>query len=154
MLLRPSYPRRKAATMVETALVFTAFMMLIVGSIDLGVAVFRYHVLSDAARIGVRKAIVHGSNASSSWNGGPWGTTTYGPKAANDSDVKAQAIAPYLVGMDTSKVNVTISWPDGSNAPEKKVTVTLSTTWTPILGFIFGSPTYTLSASSTMLIAH
>jgi Flp pilus assembly protein TadG len=155
MRLQKAKNRRPGATMAESALIMTAFMMLLVGSFDLGMGVFRQYVLSEAARQGVRKAIIHGSLASTNLpGGGPWGTATYGPTAANGADAKAQAIAPFLTGMDPSQVNVTYTWPDSSNLAEKRVQVTLSTTWTPILGFIFGSPTYTISASSEMPIAH
>jgi Flp pilus assembly protein TadG len=140
--------------MVEAALIVTVFLALVTGTIDLAVGVFRQHVLTHAARQGVRQAIVHGELAPSSWKGGKWGPTTYGPVAANDSNPKAQAIAPYLAGMDPANVQVTMTWPDGNNEVESRVTVTLTTTWTPVMGFVFGSRTVTLSASSTMRIAH
>jgi Flp pilus assembly protein TadG len=152
---RPSSNRqRTGAALVEAALVTTVFLALVLGAVDLGGAVFRWHVLSEAARIGVRQAIVHGQNATAGWKGGPWGPSTYGPVAANASDPKAQAIAPYLAGMDPAAVNVTMSWPDSSNAVEKRVQVSLTSTWTPIMGFLFGSPTVRLRASSMMQIAH
>jgi Flp pilus assembly protein TadG len=154
MRLRHKKSRRSGASLVESGLVLTALAMLLIGAFDLGMGVFRQHVLSEAARQGVRQAIVHGSLAPSGWNGGPWGPSTYGPIAANDSNVKAQAIAPYLAGMDPSQVNVTYEWPDSSNATEKRVRVTLTTTWTPIIGFIFGNQSYTLTACSMMPIAH
>jgi hypothetical protein len=134
--------------------VVTVFLILALGAVDLGVAVLRQHVLAEAARQGVRQAIVHGERAPAGWKGGPWGPSTYGPIAATDSDAKAQAIAPYLGGMDPAAVQVTVTWPDGSNAVEKRVRVTLTTTWTPMLGFIVGNPSVTLTGSSTMQIAH
>jgi hypothetical protein len=111
-------------------------------------------VLTEAARQGARQAIVHGERATPGWKGGPWGPSTYGPTAATDSDSKAQAIAPYLGAMDPAAVQVTVAWPDGSNAVGKRVQVTLTTSWTPMLGFIFGSPSLTLTGSSQMRIAH
>ncbi|MFL5245749.1 MAG: TadE family protein [Gemmataceae bacterium] len=154
MRLQNNDDKRCGATMIESVLIFSALMMLLVGAFDLGMGVFRQYVLSEAARQGVRKAIVHGNLCPSGWNGGPWGTATYGPSAATDSDVKAQAISPFLTGLDPSLVTVKYSWPDNSNAAEKRVKVELSTTWTPILGFIFGGTTYTINASSEMQIAH
>ncbi len=73
---------------------------------------------------------------------------------ASDSDIKAQTVAKYLTGMDPGAVTVTFEWPDGSNLVEKRVRLTVSTTWRPIMLFIFGNRTVTLSASSTMPIAH
>ena len=154
MRWQPQIIRRSGTALVETAITITVLLSLLLGSLDLGVAVFRQHALSQAARQGVRKAIVHGSLAPTSWNGGPWGPGTYGPVAATDTDPKAQAIAPFLTGMDPSTVTVTYTWPDGKNTAEKRVQVSLSTTWTPILGFVFGSSPVTITASSEMQIAH
>jgi Flp pilus assembly protein TadG len=156
MRLQRAKSRRSGAAMVESGLILTALMMLLIGAFDLGMVVFRQHVLSEAARQGVRQAIVHGSLAPAGWNGGPWGPSTYGGSTTywNDSDIKAQTIAPYLAGNDPSTVTVKYEWPDGSNAVEKRVRVTLTTTWTPIIGFIFGNQTYTITASSMMPIAH
>jgi hypothetical protein len=154
LLLRRHNTPRRGTTLPEAALTLTVFLTLILGTLDLGLAVFRQNVLSHAARQGARKAAVHGSLAKSGWNGGPWGPTTYGPKAATDSDVKAQAVAAALAGMDASAVQVTFEWPDNSNVSEKRVRVTVTTTWQPIFLFIFGNQTTTLSASSTMPIAH
>lgn len=63
-------------------------------------------------------------------------------------------IRPYLVGLDLSEVTVQVSWPEGENGLEKPVQVTVSTPYRPIMTFIFGSPTFTLSALSTMQIVH
>jgi hypothetical protein len=126
---------------------------MVVGTIDLGLGMYYAHVLSEAARQGARVASVHGANALSSWNGGAWGPSTY-TGTADSTDYHAQAIAAYLPGMDKSQVNITMSWPDGSNAVEKRVTVDLRATWTPVVGSVFGIPSVNLGAGSTMLIAH
>jgi Flp pilus assembly protein TadG len=153
MRLRRTAPRW-ATALPEMAITVTVFLSLMLGALDLGIAVFRLHVVTQAARQGARQAIVHGKTAPSGWNGGTWGPATYGPVAANSADPKAQAIAPYLTGMDLSAVQVTYQWPDNDNAVEKRVQVTVTTTWTPILAFIFGTSSTTISGSSTMLIAH
>src|SRR4051794_4019429 len=54
---------RRGMTLVETALIIIAFLMLVLGTIDLATAVFRYHMLSQAARQGVRQVIIHGELA-------------------------------------------------------------------------------------------
>ena len=47
-----------------------------------------------------------------------------------------------------------MEWPGGTNAQDDQVKVTVSTTYTPMVTFIFGSVTYNLSSSSTMRIAY
>lgn len=145
---------RGGATLLEAAITLLVFLILVLGAIDLGIAIFRTTVLSQAARQGARQAIVHGNLAKPGWKGGPWGPATYGPVAATDSDPKAQAVAPYLGGMDPGDVQVTYTWIDGSNLTEKRVRVTVTTTWSPLTLFIFGHLSLDLRGSSTMPIAH
>ncbi len=56
----PGNRRRRGAAVLETALVLPAFLIITLGTLDLGVGVFRYHVLAQVARHGARQAIVHG----------------------------------------------------------------------------------------------
>jgi Flp pilus assembly protein TadG len=161
MRLRRRQDRRRGTTVAEAGIIITAFLMLIMGTIDLGTAVFRYDVLSQAARQGARRAIVHGSLAPAGWNGGAWGppasypaSNPYTVTASNTSDPVANAIRPSLVGVDPSAVTITVQWVDGSDVTEKRVQVTLNTTWSPLVLFVFGNQTINLSASSMMPIAH
>jgi hypothetical protein len=161
MRQRQHHAARHGATMTELAIIASAAAMLLLGSIDLGTAVFRNHVLSNAAREGARKAMVHGQFAQSGWNQGPWGpgstyptSVPYTVNAGNNSDTIASTIQPFLAGMNPNNVTITVAWPDGNNNVESRVQVTLSTTWQPLLLFIFGNRTVNLSASSTMPIAH
>jgi Flp pilus assembly protein TadG len=142
---------RPGATIVEAAIVLTVFLMLVLCMIDIAIEKLRLHILSEAARQGARAAIVHGSRAKAL---GPWGPGQYGPALASSSDPQAQAIAPFLAGIDPSTVNVTYQWLDGSNAAKARVCVTLTNMWTPIVQSFLGNDSYTLSASSTMPIAH
>jgi hypothetical protein len=130
------------------AIVLMVFLTLVLGMLDLGIAVFRTHVLANAAREGARKAIVHGGMAPESW-----GPATYAG-TANSADPIPTAVQPFLTGLDLSQVTVQASWPEGSNGLEKPVQVTLSMPYQPVMTFIFGNPTFTLSGSSTMQILH
>jgi Flp pilus assembly protein TadG len=151
MRLRPEKRKRPGASLVETALVMVVFLTLLLGMLDLGLGVFRNNILSQAARQTARQAVVHGSLSSV-----PWGPSTYGPVTADDNGAIATALRPYLVGLDPSTVTVQVAWPDGGNAPDQdcRVRVTVSTPYRPMMTFVFGNPTYTLSATSTMPVAH
>jgi Flp pilus assembly protein TadG len=142
--------RRRGAAMAEAAIVLSVFLTLVIGTIDLGLGVFYQQVVSHAARQGVRQAIVHGKNAPPKMTA--WGPAPY--SAAGDSgDAIPTAIRPYLSGLNPSNVTVQVNWIDGDNDLEKRVRVTVSTTWTPmLLGLLGGQKT--LTASSTMPIAH
>lgn len=151
--LKRGRKRRRGAAMLEAAIILPVFILLVFGMIDLGLGVFHYNLLSEAARHGVRQAIVHGEYAPASWNGGKWGPTTI-DVAANSSGVPlVDAIAPLLVHCDLSKTQIKAEWLDGNNAVESKVRVTVTSIYEPMFASIIGGA-IDLSASSTMPIAH
>ncbi|HUY87708.1 MAG TPA: TadE family protein [Pirellulales bacterium] len=142
---------RRGAVMVETAIVMTALIALTLGAIDLQIGVYRYNTLSEAARHGARQAMVHGAMATAAQ--GIWGPGAYNG-TAGDGSPYANAVQPLLVGFPQDNVSIELEWLDGSNAVGKRVRYTLSTTYSPLLGFLIGYPTMTLQAASTMPIAH
>jgi hypothetical protein len=142
---------RRGATVVEMAIVVSVFLTLVLGMLDLGIAVFRYHLLAQAARQGARQAIVHGSMADRL---GPWGPATYAGTADVEGHPIVAAIRPFLVGLDLSQVTIQAEWPDADNKFEQRVRVAVSAPYQPMMTFIFGNPTFTLQGTSTMLIAH
>ena len=147
--------RRRGATIVEMSIVLSVFLMLTLGMIDLGTCVFRYHVLSNAARQGARRAIVHGALANSALDGGPWGPTTIDVAATSTSTPIVggahDGIAGLLVGCNPAQTTIEVQWTKNSNAVGQPVQVTLSTPYTPVMWFLTGG---TLTAASTMQIVH
>jgi Flp pilus assembly protein TadG len=150
MRLLPKASNRRGATLVEAAIVLPVFLTIIIGMIDLGMGVFQANMLSEAARQGARKAVVHGALATSAM--GVWGPGTY-TDHANGAGAIAQAIKPYLVGIDPSTVTITVTWLDGGNAEDNRVRVALTHTYQPITTYVVQG-TIPLSASSTMPVAH
>lgn len=156
--MRPRSKRanRRGASLVEEVLITSAFLALVLGMVDLGTAVFQNHMVSEASRQGARIASVHGSLAPSGWNGGNWGTADYSG-LGNSSDAIPTAIssANALTGLNPANVTISVHWPGGNSAQNgDTVQVTVSTTWTPVYGSVFGNSPYTLSATSIMPIAH
>jgi hypothetical protein len=143
---------RRGVTTVETALVILAFLTLVLGVIDLGLAVFRNHLVCEAARQGARQAIVHGSLAPASM--GAWGPDSLGPVPANDSSPLAQAVQPFLGDFDPTTVTVQAQWLDGGNEPGQRVKVTVNAICPLMLPSLVGVSSLSLHASSTMPIAH
>jgi Flp pilus assembly protein TadG len=136
--------------MAETALVLILFLVLAFGMIDLGVMVSRAQSLSQAARCAARAAIVRGEFADRLGALGP--TAISG--VASDSNAIADAARPHLAIMNPGDVALSATWIDGNNEIDSRVRVTLSADFTPMMTFIFGSPTWTLSGTSEMTIAH
>jgi hypothetical protein len=149
------------------SIILGVFLVLTFGMLDLGMGVYRYHVISNAARQGARQAIVHGANASTL---GVWGPTTIGPIAADssgtaivdstgDSDNRAglKPLLRYGLGIDSlPHTYITLEWIDGSNAVGKRVRCTVTSPYKPFMPLLYpgATTTHTLSASSTMIIAH
>ena len=151
MRLRKPKAIRSGAALLEGAVVFGVFMTLVLGMLDLGIGVFRYHLVSEAARQGARQAIVHGKLAPPQQ--AQWGPTTIDVTANTTGVPLVDAIKPFLVGFDLSQTHVKAEWIDGGGDPDMRVRVTVSCPYQPFITSIFRNP-YNLSASSTMLITH
>lgn len=66
--LRPRLRNERGGTLVETAFSIAILLTLVVGIIEVCWAVYSYHFISNAAREGVRYAIVRGNT----WTQAPW----------------------------------------------------------------------------------
>jgi Flp pilus assembly protein TadG len=157
---------RRGAAAVEAAIVLPVFLLIVLGVIDLGAAVFRYNTLSQAARHGARQAMVHGDLALAGWNGGPWTGTANDPSGGKMIDVRldspstpveqaaVDAVRPMLVNCPPSQTWVRVTWPAGTNEVGDSVRVTVTSTYTPMTSYIVGGVPISLSAASNMPIAH
>ena len=142
---------RRGATMIETSIILNVFLMLILGTFDLGIATYRFNTISQAARQGARAAIVHGALAGESMQ--TWGPSTY-TGTAGDGSTYAKAVSPMLVGFTLANVTIKLEWIDGGNAIQQRVRYTVTTTYRPMLTSFFTNAAYTQTAASTMPIAH
>ncbi len=149
---QPKSNQRRGAAALETAVIYLVFLTMLLGFLDLSLAVFRSHVCAQAARQGARMAIVRGALAPPEL--AEWGPATYN-SVANSGDAIAAAIQPFLDDVvDLGATTITIEWLDGNTDLESRVRVNISTLYSPFLTFVFGNPTWTLSGVSTMPIAH
>jgi Flp pilus assembly protein TadG len=130
MLHRPK-SRRPGAVLVEAAIVYPVFLLLLVGTIVLGLGVFRYQQVAALAREGSRWASVHGGMY----------YQENGKKKTTDADIRDKAILPMASGLDSSQLNYTVTWKDASQMPTytdlygnkvtNTVTVTVTYAWNP-----------------------
>jgi hypothetical protein len=145
------HPMRRGAAIVEAAVVLGVFLTLLLGSLDLALAVLRSNALAEAARRLTRAAIVRGEDATAVFT--PWGPTTC-QGTANDGSDYADAIRDALVVAKLTDVKYRLEWPDGDNASGDRVEATITSNYAPILPSVFGSTRYNLQATSTMRIEH
>jgi Flp pilus assembly protein TadG len=145
--------REKGQATVEFALTAVFVVLLIVGAIELIVMIYTYTVLADAAKEGVRYAIVHGTGVGASNCSGPGGSgvTCSDSSAAN---VKA-AVSKYtaLSFHDSTAVGkgVSVAYPDSYSVAPNRVRVTVAYVYQPLFGL--GWPTITVNAAAEGRIA-
>ncbi len=127
---------RRGTTALEAAVVYPVAMLVLVGTIVVGVGVFDYQQLQFLAREGARYASVHGPTYASV-NNEPMATT---------STVLAQVqeMSVGLSGLNCSAVTFS------SSAMPCTVSVTLTYTWTP--GAFFGPISW--AVTSTMPVTY
>jgi Flp pilus assembly protein TadG len=127
--------RQRGSSLVEGALCFTVFLMILFGMIDFGRGVFAYNFISYAAREGARYAIVRGQSSG---------------RAATNADITA-FIKQEAVGLDPSAVTVNTSWtPDKNSGSTVQVQVQYS--FQPIVPYMPSGP-LTFGSTSKMLIS-
>jgi Flp pilus assembly protein TadG len=106
-------------TLIESALVFGFLIILVIGMLEMSLFLYNYAVLTDAAKEGVRYAVVHGSS---------------GTAPASSDDINNNAVQPFLKASvhEIPPSSVTVNYPDGSNAPGNRVQVTVSYLYDPL----------------------
>jgi Flp pilus assembly protein TadG len=170
--------------LVEFALVLPIFMVILIGMVDLGRAIWANNSVANAAREAARFASVHGGTckdltstgcvSSNYCPVGPPGPKTAIPSASSSCPYPSsskQSIYDtangFLVGGGTTTVTACYYNPtsanscsgntDSSGANNTRgmaVSVTVSTTVPIILGSFLGFSTMTVSGTSTMLVNH
>lgn len=143
--------RRHGAVVVEGAIVLGVFLVVLFCMLDLSLLVLHQNTLVEASRRLSREAMVHGEKSTPERT--VWGPTTLHGTAAENSE-RGTALRPELVTFEHAMVAYTIEWPEGSNAPDDPVKVTLTYNYEPMVPFMLGSSSIPLQSTSTMRIAH
>lgn len=123
-----SFGSEEGSLVVETALSLLLVIPMVFWLFEMCMLTYTYSVLGDAARQGVRYAIVHGTNSSNC--SGP----SSGCADASGANVTAvvQSAAAYSFH-DLSQMTVQVTYPDGSSAPPSRVNVTIDYSYVPYL---------------------
>jgi Flp pilus assembly protein TadG len=111
--------RRRGVVLAEMAIVLPAMLLLILGTIVVGLGVFRYHQIAYLAREGARWASTHGP------------TYCMDQKASTPTaqDVLTQAVVPHMAGLSSADLTPSLTWNTGLTLP--MATFTLSYRWVP-----------------------
>ena len=133
--------------MIEFCLsVWTLFLMAFL-IFEFCMAIYTYSVLGNAAREGVRYAIVHGTDNSSC--SGP----SSGCADSGGNNVTAVVNSYASISFhDSSGMTVTPSWPDGTSTPSSRVLVTISYPYVSYLALPgFNSPQMQIKAEGRIV---
>jgi Flp pilus assembly protein TadG len=134
----------RGQALVEFAMTIPVVFMVIFAIIDFGRSLYTYDLVTSAARVGSRYAIVHGS------------ACTPAPGCTASSAGIQTFVRSTVTGVDSSTLNVTATWPavvgcpGGSATPGCPVLVTITYPFKYILSF---NLTVTMTSTSQMVIS-
>lgn len=115
----------RGQALVEFALILPVFLLIVLGILEVARAVWQENTLAYAAREGTRYAIVHGAGSESP--SGP-GASTY---TAPDQDTAVgDVVRRAAIGVPS--ITVSVTWPDGNNQRNSRVTVAASAPFVPL----------------------
>ena len=151
--MRRASQRRSGATLVECAVVYPIFFLLVLGLLVGAAGIFRYSQLASLTREAARYASVHGGQYAQEMK----------VTAPTPADIYNNVVLPMAAGIDTSQLKYSITY-DTSNSPfhttldannnvipiQNTVTVTLTYQWMPE-AFLGG---VTLSSTSVMPMSY
>jgi Flp pilus assembly protein TadG len=160
---------RRAASLVEAALIFPATFLLTIGMVVGAVAIFRYQEVAHLAREGARYAATHGGRYQE--DGLP---TSTGVPAITDNDSMRNYLTQETIALDPNNLTVAVKWETmdssgtraaaagnypayvdtttavpGQVVNQNYVVVTVSYTWFPE-AFLVGPITITSTAEMPM----
>lgn len=114
--------------MVETALALLVVIPVVLWLFELCMLVYTYSVLGDAARQGVRYAIVHGTDS----------TNCSGPTSGCTDSVGANVVsvvnhAAAYSFHNISNMAVQVTYPDDSSTPPARIAIAIDYTYVPYI---------------------
>ena len=134
-------PQRGSA-LIEFALSIFMVVLLMFWVFEMVMLVYTYSVLADAAKEGVRYAIVHGSGVAPANQSGPGNTAAVSTVVTDYAQFSLH---------DVSAITVTPTYLNGDNQAPDLVQVTVSYTYIPYIKLPFTSPTINTSAEGRIV---
>lgn len=133
--------------MVETAIVMSLFMLMMFGIIEFGRAIYTYHMVDNAARIGSRFAIVHGSTCVHTATPDTW------PCGADRTEIQ-NYVRSQSVDLDSQQLTITPTWPSTGNCKTTGCLVDVNATYQFqfLIPFV-STQALTMTSTSEMVIS-
>jgi Flp pilus assembly protein TadG len=143
--------RQRGQAAVEFALVVVFLVVLLVSILEMTMFIYTYAALTNAAKEGVRYAIVHGASAGATVTDTVKSLSTPCATAASGSLLSTVQKYAALSLHNGSSIAINACYPDGDNKPGSAVQVSVSYPYQPIFGLRWAS--VTVSANSVGRIA-
>lgn len=136
---------QRGASIVEFSLTIITVIFVFFLLFEFSLWVYCYNVMSDAAKAGVRYAIVHGSKAADGYRSGPDTpgsvlTSCTASSANVDSVVGEVEKWASFSAYPTASISVTVCYMDGSNTAPGRVQVKVSNPTTPFFSALWLTP--------------
>ena len=121
---------RAGQTLVEFSLVTLMTVIMLLAIVEISRMVLVYTTVANAARVGARYAVVHGSDRTGSGINGPSGPGNNPSQVV--TLIKNVATAGLL---QASNLQITVNYPGGSNAPGQLLSVTVIYPYDPFTSY-------------------
>ncbi|HEY6346222.1 MAG TPA: TadE/TadG family type IV pilus assembly protein [Bryobacteraceae bacterium] len=122
---RRAVPSRRGQALVEFAISALIALLLIFGAVEFSRIMLVYTTLADAARLGARYAITHG--------------TIPGSTGATDPTAGVKAVVQKFLAPGTVNINAAVistSFPDGTTKPGNRVQVNVSYPYNLLISYL------------------
>lgn len=144
---RPRYWKAdNGQALVEFSLIALMFIIMLLSIVEMGRMVLVYTTLANAARAGARYAIVHGGERTGTGFDGP-----SGPGSTTQVQNVVQNFASAGL-IDVSKLGINVTYPTGLNTAGSPVSVTVSYTYDPLVGYFSSILNANLGSTSQGII--
>ena len=149
--------RENGQAMIEFALTITFLTLLIFSIVEMLGFIYTYSVMANAAKEGVRYAIVHGANNSSPSGPATPVTASSPPCTASNNSTNIAAVSKQTKNFagfslhDTSNMTVYVCYLDGNNSVNSVVAVTISYPFRPLFGLGWLSATVNANAAGRIV---
>ena len=147
---RPVIERFRAdrgSAIIEFSLISFMFIILLLSVVEMGRMILVYTTIANAARAGARYAIVHGADQTVS-SSGPGSPCTCTPVQTVVQNFASAGL------VNTSLLTTTVNYPDGTNIPGSRVSVTVSYPYDPLVSYFTSLLSDTLSSTSQGVITY
>jgi Flp pilus assembly protein TadG len=138
----------QGGVLVEFTLIAIMLVVVMLGIVEMGRMVLVYTTVANAARAGARYAIVHGAERT--------GTGANGPSGPGSTTQVKNIVTDFAAGglLDTSKLNITVNYPNGLNTADSPVTVTVTYPYDAFVPYFSSLLNATLGSTSEGVITY